>query len=494
MQRLSVTNHAAIATGQTIIPSYQYDRGNLKPGLVHLGIGAFHRAHQAVYTDAVMNQTGGDWGIIGCSLRSDSVKQQLQPQDGLYTLLERGLEHKPRIVGSVLNVLVGPENPSAVIDAIALPSVKLISLTITEKGYCHLPATGRLNLNHPDIEHDIAHIDAPKSAPGFIVAGLLKRFNQQLAPISILSCDNLPHNGAVTRAVVVELAEQINPTLANWINNNIAFPGTMVDRIVPATTPEDLERFSAQYGYSDAGLVVAEPFSQWVIEDNFCNARPAWESAGALLVKDVAAYETMKLRLLNGSHSLIAYAGFLAGFQTVYEVMQDANLVGLTQHFMAVAATTFQAPANFNLATYQAQLIERFKNPGLQHRTAQIAMDGSQKIPQRWLNSLRDGQKLGVNTGIFTFALAAWLRYLQGVDENGGEYSISDPLSEPLCTLANNNPADYRIHVEGFFNFQTVFGSDLTGESILVDRTAYWLQIIQEQGIKSAIEQFISQA
>lgn len=486
MQRLSIEHLPTLALDKP-----RYNRAHLKPGIVHLGIGAFHRAHQAVYTDTVLNTCGGDWGIIGCSLRSAAVKHQLQPQDGLYTVLERGVKHTPRIIGSVLNVLVGPENPSAIIDAIALPSVKLITLTITEKGYCHLPATGQLNLAHPDIQQDIHNINAPISAPGFIVAGLLKRFNQQLDPISIVSCDNLPHNGAVARAVVVELAEQINPQLAAWIKRSIAFPGTMVDRIVPATTAADIEALAEQYGYSDDGLVVAEPFSQWVIEDQFANERPAWESAGALIVKDVAAYETMKLRLLNGSHSILAYAGFLAGYETIYQVMQDQHFVALTRHFMAVAASTLKAPEQFDLTAYQEQLIQRFCNPGLQHRTGQIAMDGSQKIPQRWLNSVRDGQTLGLDTDIFAFALAAWLRYLQGVDERGDSISISDPLAEPLQAIAATFCGDYSALVRNFFAFEAVFGLDMRAQNGLIERTAYWLECIHQQGIKKAVAAFL---
>lgn len=486
MQRLSSAQLPALSSDKP-----RYNRATLKPGIVHLGIGAFHRAHQAVYTDTVLNTNGGDWGIIGCSLRSAAVKQQLQPQDGLYTVLQRGAEPTPRIIGSVLEVLVGPENPSAIIDAIALPSVKIITLTITEKGYCHLPATGRLNLAHADIQADINNLHAPISAPGFIVAGLLKRFEQQLEPISIISCDNLPHNGAVARAVVVELAEQINPQLAQWIKQSIAFPGTMVDRIVPATTAADVQNLAEQWGYLDEGLVVAEPFSQWVIENHFANQRPAWETAGALIVNDVAAYETMKLRLLNGSHSLLAYAGFLAGYETIYQVMQDQQFVALTRQFMATAANTLKAPEHFDLTAYQEQLIQRFSNPGLQHRTGQIAMDGSQKIPQRWLNSVRDGQTLGLDTDIFAFALAAWLRYLQGVDERGHSISISDPLAEPLQSIAATFCGDYSALVRTFFSFEAVFGLDMREQNGLIERTAYWLESIHQQGIKKSVAAFL---
>jgi fructuronate reductase len=464
-----------------------YNRDTLKPGIVHLGIGAFHRAHQAFYTDAVMNLTGGDWGIIGCSLRSDSVKHQLEPQNGLYTVLERGAENTPCIIGSVLQVLVGPENPAAIIAAIANPCVKLISLTITEKGYCHLPSSGTLNSAHPDIQHDINNIHAPISAPGFLVAGLLQRFLNKLEPISILSCDNLPHNGAVTRSVVIELAQHINPELAIWIGANISFPGTMVDRIVPATAEADSQWLADNLHFTDAGLVVAEPFTQWVIEDNFCNQRPAWEKVGALLVKDVAAYETMKLRLLNGSHSLLAYAGFMAGYTTIYHVMQDSTFVALARNFMAQAASTLVAPQNFDLTEYQQQLIERFSNPGLQHRTGQIAMDGSQKIPQRWLNSVRDLIKQQGDIQLFAFALAAWIRYLDGSDEHQNPISISDPLSQPLMQITQKHKNNAQALVAEFFAFEPVFGADLRNNTALLNATAEWLERMHRSGMKAAV-------
>ncbi|HEY6530356.1 MAG TPA: mannitol dehydrogenase family protein [Cellvibrionaceae bacterium] len=487
MQRL---NAELLPTITCVKPAY--NRTTLKPGIVHLGIGAFHRAHQAFYTDAVMNLSGGDWGIIGCSLRSDAVKHQLEPQNGLYTVLERGTENTPQIIGSVIQVLVGPQNPAAIIAAIALPSVKLVTLTITEKGYCHLPSSGTLNYDHADIQHDIDNINSPKSAPGFLIAGLLQRFLNNLEPISILSCDNLPHNGAVTRAVVIDLAKQINPELAQWITDTIKFPGTMVDRIVPATTKADVQWLENNMGYHDEGLVVAEPFNQWVIEDNFCNQRPAWEKVGALLVKDVAAYETMKLRLLNGSHSLLAYAGFMAGYETIYQVMQDPAFVALTRKFMASAASTLDVPQNFDLIHYQQQLIERFSNPGLQHRTAQIAMDGSQKIPQRWLNSLRDLVNNGANTELFTFALAAWMRYLHGVHENGQIISVSDPLAGPLMKIVQENIDQYPAIVKAFFAFEPVFSTDLRINTLLIADTSKWLSLIHEVGMKQAVVHFLA--
>jgi fructuronate reductase len=475
------------------IPRPRYDRNHTKPGIVHLGIGAFHRAHQAFYTETVMNDQGGDWGIIGCSLRSPSVQQQLQPQDGLYTLLERGNSNRPQIIGAVQHVLVGPANPEAIIAAIALPTVKIISLTITEKGYCHHPANGQLNLDHPDIQHDIRHPESPRSAPGFIVAGLKQRWRTGLGPVSVMSCDNLPDNGAVTRAVVTGLAEALDPELAHWIREKVAFPGTMIDRIVPATTAEDIEWLEREYGYRDEGLVVAEPFSQWVIEDSFCSERPAWENAGALLVNDVGHYETMKLRLLNGSHSLLAYSGYLAGYATIYQVMQDPDFVALTRVFMASAATTFTAPSNFDVAAYQQQLRDRFANPGLQHKTWQIAMDGSQKVPQRWLNSLRKLIEQEQDTRAYSFALAAWIRFVKGVDEYGEAIVISDPHAATFAALWREHGADLTKLIAAFFAQEEIFGRDLAGDGQLQQQTQEWLATINGQGTKAAIQRLLEQ-
>lgn len=474
------------------IPSPRYDRTNTRPGLVHLGIGAFHRAHQAFYTEAVMNQRGGDWGIIGCSLRSPAVQQQLQPQEGLYTLLERGQHQRLQILGAVQQVLVGPDDPASVIAAIALPSVTVISLTVTEKGYCHHPASGELNLQHPDIQHDIGNPNSPKSAPGFVVAGLRQRWRQGLGPVSVMSCDNLPHNGAVTRAVVTGLADVIEPELAQWIRTHVSFPGTMVDRIVPATTPEDIAWLEQEYGYRDLGLVVAEPFHQWVIEDDFCSGRPAWETAGALIVKDVAAYETLKLRLLNGSHSLLAYSGYLAGHTTISQAMQDADFVALTRAFMATAATTITAPEGFDTEAYQLQLCERFANPGLQHKTWQIAMDGSQKVPQRWLNSLRKLLDQRGDTALYAFALAAWMRFVKGVDEQGRTIDISDPNASVFAHLWQTHGAQPANFVKAFFAQEGIFGEDLSQNTALHQQTQQWLEQILQHGIKAALQSLLT--
>lgn len=474
---------------QRVVP--QYDRATTAAGIVHLGIGAFHRAHQAFYTEAVLNQFGGDWRIIGCSLRSPTVRHQLNPQDGLYTLFEKSADAKYQIIGAVKDVLVGPENPQAVIDAMAAEAVKVITLTITEKGYCHNPATGDLNLDHPDIVHDLSNPMSPRSAIGFIVASLRQRRQQGKPGVTVLSCDNLPHNGKVTEKVVLQFAEKVAPELAQWIRSNATFPGSMIDRIVPATTPADIDALSKLAGFTDEGLVVAEPFTQWVIEDNFCQGRPAWDKVGALLVDDVAVYENMKLRLLNGSHSLLAYMGYLAGYETINVVMEDPNYVALCAHFMAQAAKTLTAPAGFDINAYQQELRERYANPGLKHRTWQIAMDGSQKVPQRWLATLRDLLAQNQDTRVMALALAAWMRYVSGVDESGQAIEVSDPFVGTFKQLYDSHHTDLPAYVTAFFGLDAIFGHDLSQNKQLVEATIGYLEAMYSHGIKTVVANFV---
>lgn len=465
----------------------KYVRGTSVATIVHLGIGAFHRAHQALYTERLNNSTDTLWRIIGCSLRSAEVKRQLEPQDNLYTVLERGQTVSAQIVGCVESVLVGPENPSEIIQAIADSSTHIVSLTVTEKGYCHHPANGDLNVQHPDIQHDLSNLENPRTAVGYIVAGLQRRFEEGTAPITVLSCDNLPHNGRVAKNVVTQFAQSVDNNLALWIQQQVSFPSTMVDRIVPATTADDITECESLYHYQDLGLVIAEPFSQWVIENDFCAARPKWEEAGALLVDDVAPFETMKLRLLNGSHSLLAYAGYLAGCETVFQTMQSNALKKLCQRFMTQAATTFTTPEGFDVEQYQMQLIERFSNPSLKHKTLQIAMDGSQKVPQRWLNSVRELLKQGADLSVFAFALAAWIRFTRGKNEQDIHYSVSDPHAETFLKLFEDHHADSTEYVRAFFSQQAIFGSDLVIQENLVDATAFYLSEIESHGINRVL-------
>lgn len=488
MNRLNQANLASLPS-DVILP--HYDRSKLTPGIVHLGIGAFHRAHQAFYTEAVLNQFGGDWGIIGCSLRSPTVRDQLAPQDGLYTLVERsGDGEKLQVIGAVVQNLVGPENPTALINVMAQPNIKIISMTVTEKGYCHDPATGNLNAFHPDIQHDIENLDKPKSAIGFLVAALAARFKAGTKSFTVLSCDNLPNNGEVLEKVVVQFAQNISPELAAWISSNTSFPATMIDRIVPATTDEDRRDIEARLGLRDEGLVVAEPFTQWVIEDKFSDGRPQWEKVGALLVDDVSVFENIKLRLLNGAHSTMAYTGYLSGFNFISEVMQEPAFVNMVKLYMArEAGETLNAPAGFDIEAYKQQLRDRFSNKALKHRTWQIAMDGSQKLPQRLLESLRVQLRGNGHIDIICLGVAAWIRYVSGVDEKGGAIEVSDPLAAELRTLSDVNAGNAEATVRAIVSLPKVFGQDLINEERFIAMTVGWLEKFYSQGVLKTIQQ-----
>ncbi len=467
----------------------KYDREKVAAGIVHLGIGAFHRAHQAFYTEAVLNQFGGDWGIIGCSLRSAGVREQLAPQDGLYTLVERGSDSENlRVIGAVKKVMVGPEDPAALVAAMANPAIKIVSLTVTEKGYCHNPATGDLNRQHPDILHDLEHPDTPRSAVGYLVAALKQRRDKGLKSFTAMSCDNLPENGEVLEKVVLQYAEQIDISLAAWIKQHTRFPSTMIDRIVPATTDDDRAEIEAKLGLRDQGVVLAEPFAQWVIQDRFSDGRPQWEAVGALLVDDVRAFEKMKLRLLNGSHSTLAYCGYLSGFDTISEVMREPAFVRLVTTFMErEAGETLEVPAGFDVKDYQRQLRERFSNSALKHRTWQIAMDGSQKLPQRLLETLHEQLAGRGHIDILCLAVAAWIRYVSGVDEKGQPIEVSDPLAAQLrvaCDANRNNPA---AMARAVIAMPEVFGNDLIDAAPFVDGTSRWLQHFYNKGVLATV-------
>ncbi len=412
-----------------------YDPASIGTGIVHLGIGAFHRAHQAVYVDDLIAQGAGNWRIIGVSLRSASVRDQLQPQDSLYTLVERdGTEERLRVIGSIAEILVAPENPQAVIDAIAAPTVHIVTLTITEKGYCHDPATGAINWDHADIIHDLSNLGTPRSAIGYLCAGLVQRAKNGGGPITLMSCDNLPHNGAVLRQVLTAFVNRTAPELSEWIAKNVSFPATMVDRIVPATTKEDLANLQNRLGMTDFGMVKAEPFSQWVIEDAFAGPRLSFETVGAQLVADVRPFELAKLRMLNGSHSTIAYLGLFYGYETVDQAISDPRISVVVDALMIEAAATLPVVPGLDPVQYTTDLKARFANSALQHRLAQIAMDGSQKLPQRLLGMIADLHAAGTKPIAAATGVASWLRHFSGPH-------VNDPLAASLREAASDDAA-----------------------------------------------------
>lgn len=412
-----------------------YDRAGQAAGIVHIGIGAFHRAHQAVYTDDAMRAGDRDWAIIGVSLRSGDVAEQLNPQDGLYTVSARSVAGSElRVIGAVQQVLVASDNPQVVVDAIAAPTTHIVSFTVTEKGY----------LRCPDGSLDLAASIGGSSLYRFVAAGLAARKAAGLSGLTLLSCDNLAGNGAVLRRLMREYLAAYHPDLSAWFDGECTCPATMIDRIVPATTDPDRAAVEAVLGVSDEGAVVTEGFSQWVIENEFAGPRPHWERVGAELVADVAPYEAAKLRMLNGAHSALAYIGLGAGHAFVHQAIADPALRPLIERLMREeAAPTIDAAPGQDLSAYAAALLDRFANPALNHRLAQIAMDGSQKIPQRWLETLAWHQARGTRCPSIEAAIAAWIAFLRS------DHPIDDPLAGRLRAAAAAPDAIRSLFGEG---------------------------------------------
>jgi len=466
-----------------------YDRDAVSPGIVHLGIGAFHRAHQAVYVDAALGAGETGFGIIAASLRSPGTRDALTPQDGLYALAVKSEEgERLRVIGSVRRLLVAPENPAALVAAMADPRTRIVSLTVTEKGYCHDPATGELNEDHPDIRADLAAPARPRSASGFIVEALRLRRAAGTAPFTVLTCDNLPANGETVRRVVRRHAELRGADLGAFVAGEVAFPSTMVDRIVPATTDVDRAAVAGRLGLLDAWPVVTEPFSQWVIEDRFTLGRPRFEAFGVELVPDVAPYETMKLRLLNGSHSTLAYLGYLAGYETIAETVADEAFARLAKGLMdEETGPTLSLPPGADVESYKRSLMARFRNQALRHRTWQIAMDGSQKLPQRLLAAARARLAEGAPIARIALGVAAWMRYVTGVDEKGAPIEVRDPLATRLRALADAAGRDAARLSRELAGIREVFGDDLPRDNRFTEPVATALALLFEAGAKEAV-------
>ena len=470
-----------------------YDLARIATGIVHLGLGAFHRAHLAVYTDTVL-KSDPRWGICGVSLKTPRVTHALAQQDGLYTVLEKGAAGtSARVVGAVRETRFLGAGSEGVIARFTDPAVHVVSLTVTEKGYCHDPATEQLDDTHPEIVHDLLHRSTPVSTVGVLVAGLAARRASESGPISVVCCDNLPHNGRVVEAIVTAFAQARDPAIAEWFRRNVAFPSTMVDRIVPATTDADVADVAGRLGVSDGVPVVFEPFRQWVIEDRFAAPRPAWEDDGAELVADVAPFETMKLRLLNGSHSTLAYLGFLAGHATIWQASSDPDLAALAERQMKEEIVpTLAAPPGTDLLAYCAKLMTRFRNPALPHRTQQIAMDGSQKLPQRLLGTIRDRIAAGASFRHLALAVAGWIRYGSGTDERGRTIAVSDPMAMTFTRIvagAGNDPA--RI-AAGFLDLAPVFGADLGAHPAFRDTVTRNVVALFKDGVRATLARHLT--
>lgn len=492
MNRLS-TQHLGTLPPEVTRPAYS--RNDLKLGIVHLGIGAFMRAHLAAATEAALAAGNWRWGIVGVSLRQPDTRDALQPQDGLYTLAIRDADAQgqPRqrlqVIGAVRRLLVAAEDPQAVLAQIAAPETRIVSLTVTEKGYCHDPATGALRLDHPDIVHDLAHPTAPRSAIGMLVYGLQLRYVRGLGPLTLMSLDNLPANGRVLRAAVLRFAKEIHPALAERIDAECRFPCSMVDRIVPRTTDADRAAVSQALGCEDRWPVLGEPFFDWAVEDEFAAGRPDWTLGGARFVTDAEPFERLKLRMVNGTHSSIAYLGAMAGWQTVDKAIAQPALRTHIEALMRdeIEPTLTDLPG-LDLAAYRGNLLQRYANPALAHRTQQIAMDGSQKLPQRLLGTLRDRLAKGLPVPRMALGVAAWMHYLRGVDELGQTYVVDDPHAAALTALYQRTLGQGVTlqAVHDMLAYAPVFG-DLAGHAALAQALLSALQSLQTQGVAATL-------
>ncbi|MET6677690.1 mannitol dehydrogenase family protein [Citrobacter amalonaticus] len=479
-----------LLTAKATLPGY--DRNRLIPRIVHLGFGAFHRAHQGVYTDILAAEHNSDWGY--CEVNLIGGEQQiadLKQQDNLYTVAEMSADAwTARVVGVVRKALHAQvDGLESVLAAMCEPQVAIVSLTITEKGYCHSPATGQLMLDHPMIAADLQNPHQPKSAPGVVVEALVRRKAAGLAAFTVMSCDNMPENGHVMRNVVTAYARAVDAELAAWIEQHVTFPSTMVDRIVPAVTADTLDKIENLTGVRDPAGVACEPFRQWVIEDNFVAGRPQWEKAGAELVSDVIPFEEMKLRMLNGSHSFLAYLGYLAGYQHINDCMGDENYRVAARALMLNEQAPTLKVQGVDLTRYADLLIERYSNPALRHRTWQIAMDGSQKLPQRMLDSVRWHLAHNSRFDLLALGVAGWMRYVGGVDEQGNAIEVNDPLL-PVIQQAVQNSAEGESRVEALLAIEAIFGNELPQVALFTQAVKEAYQTLLAEGAKATVAKY----
>jgi mannitol 2-dehydrogenase len=442
--RLNAKNLSCL-NSEVCIPAY--DRGMLKPGIVHIGVGGFHRAHQAVYLDDLLKTPGSEaFGICGVGLlpQDRRMGDVLRAQDHLFTVITRSAAgNQARVIGSLIDFLHAPADPEAVIERMASPSTKIVSLTVTEAGYCENKATGTLDEAHPLIVHDLKHPDHPEGTYGFIAAALDRRKQRGQPPFTVMSCDNLLNNGDVCRRMMLAFLEQRDHAVAEWVAQNVAFPNSMVDRITPATTDEHRILVRDSFGVDDAWPVVTEPFRQWVIEDHFVQGRPAWESVGAQLVADVEPYEKMKIRLLNGSHQVMCYIGMLLGYRYAPEAMGDEQIRTLIQRFMDAEATPLLPPVpGIDVEKYKQTLRDRFANPAINDQLGRIGTDGAARVTEFVLPTVTEQLLHGGPIKIGAFTVAAWIRYLAGQDDHGEDLPFADARGDALRNAARHGGAD----------------------------------------------------
>jgi len=451
-----------------------YDREKTRIGLAHLGVGAFHRCHQAEYTDDALASGAETRAEIGINLRPPSITEQLAAQDGLYTrLLVEGDTVDARIVGSIRKVLDAEQDRQAAVDALADPGIDVVTMTVTEKGYCHIPSTGELDRQRPEISEDLQRATGRTSLPGFLAEVLARRMAAK-APVTLVSCDNIPGNGHILRTVVSRFAEEADRPLATWIPDNVRFPSTMVDRIVPATRPEDLAQAEKLTGLADQGVVVGEPFRQWVIEDDFNRPRPRWDVAGAEFVGDVEAYEFIKMRVLNACQTALSYLGALSGLGTTCDDVNDTLLRTYARRMILdESAAVLPDVPSMQVGPYLDLTISRLANPAIRHSNHQIATDGSQKINQRILQPLRDRMAKGLVSPLLETALGGWVAYLaKSQAAFGSAWDAHDQIMPFVAGIAKQSSGDIDAFTALFVGNRSIFGDSLADDAALTKRIA----------------------
>ncbi|WP_108922859.1 mannitol dehydrogenase family protein [Mycobacterium montefiorense] len=479
-----------ISLPRIILPVHvpAYSRTDVTPAIVHIGVGGFHRAHQAWYLDQLLELPDQrNWGICGVGVlpadrRMDEV---MAAQDCLYTLNIRGADgtSEPRVIGSIVEYLHAPRRPDDVISRMSDPATQIVTLTVTEGGYNTSDLTGEFDMSNPAITADLQPDAIPSTTFGLVIAALACRKEQGLAPFTILSCDNIPDNGAVTRTAFTAFAQSYDPALGAWLEQHGAFPNSMVDRITPATTDEDIAFVRNQFGIDDAWPVVAEPFAQWVIEDRFVSGRPRLEDVGAQLVGDVTPYEVMKLRLLNGGHQALCYFGYLAGYRWVHDVAQDPVFAKFLCRYMDTEATrTLPAVPGIDLSDYKRTLIDRFTNAAVGDTITRLCANASNRIPKFVLPVVWDQLRAGGDIACAAAIIASWARYCEGIDENGDPIDIADRLAQQLIPMARRQRDD----PTAFLGNRTVFG-DLIDSSRFVDAYQCALHSLYTRGARATV-------
>lgn len=491
MTALSAETVSSLASDDLAVP--QYDRSRLRAGIVHLGVGGFHRAHQAMYLDRLMNAgEAHDWAICGVGVLPHDARMRdaLTAQDGLYTLV---LKHpdgtlEGRVIGSIVEFLLAPDDPEAVVERMASPEIRIVSLTVTEGGYNVHPVTGEFDAEDPAVRADLEPGAVPATTFGLVTEALRRRRDRGVPPFTVQSCDNIQGNGDVAHRMFAAFARLKDPGLAAWIEEHVPFPNSMVDRITPVTTDDDRAMVAERFGVDDAWPVVAEPFTQWVVEDRFADGRPSWEKVGAQLVDDVEPYELMKLRLLNASHQALCYLGYLAGYRYAHEVCADETFVRFLRDYMArEGAPTLRPVPGVDLEEYEATLIERFANPHVRDTLARLCAESSDRIPTWLVPVIRANLASGGEVHRSAAVVAAWARYDEAVDEQGEPIAIVDRLADRLKAAAARNREDPLAFVRD----EELFG-DLASEPRFVEAYTAALDSLHTLGARATVERLVA--